>query len=549
MHRRVFTVLLIATLLIGSVFAGGGKESAASSADDNKLVVAIQTHSMVSDYDDNYLTKYIEDLTGIDIEFYELPPAKADVRTNVSLLAASSDDLPDVLLTDALTPETILSYGESGVFVPLDDYVDDAELLPNFNAIPEEDRSVMLETMTMANGHMYSFVRFEPEIWNYTPYRTFINGAWLDKLGLEVPTTTDELKEVLIAFRDNDPNGNGIQDELGVYGYQGKYGQNTIASIMNAFVYYNDQIFNYGLDLAPDGETVYAPFTSDGWREGLKYMNDLYNEGVLAPSIFTDADSQFKARLNETDNVVGLVSAGSLSNWPDAANNKNFLEMELIPPLTGPEGISYTMYNLFRPSQIAFIFNGTDKIELALKFIDAFYASDTSIIARYGEENVDWTRDPEFMKTQSNAYVEAGIYDNVYVADITQSWYTIGNRNWHAVNPRYVNEYQVNSTSVADKPYDPEDPTQLYAKNYEWYVPRHPENILPPLYYTVNEVEEIQEAIINIPPYVTQTLAEFVTGARDPNSDADWNQYLAELENMGLSRWLEIAQDAYERTL
>ena len=136
MHRRVFTVLLIATLLIGSVFAGGGKESAASSADDNKLVVAIQTHSMVSDYDDNYLTKYIEDLTGIDIEFYELPPAKADVRTNVSLLAASSDDLPDVLLTDALTPETILSYGESGVFVPLDDYVDDAELLPNFNAIP-----------------------------------------------------------------------------------------------------------------------------------------------------------------------------------------------------------------------------------------------------------------------------------------------------------------------------------------------------------------------------------------------------------------------------
>ena len=313
MHRRVFTVLLIATLLIGSVFAGGGKESAASSADDNKLVVAIQTHSMVSDYDDNYLTKYIEDLTGIDIEFYELPPAKADVRTNVSLLAASSDDLPDVLLTDALTPETILSYGESGVFVPLDDYVDNAELLPNFNAIPEEDRSVMLETMTMANGHMYSFVRFEPEIWNYTPYRTFINGAWLDKLGLEVPTTTDELKEVLIAFRDNDPNGNGIQDELGVYGYQGKYGQNTIASIMNAFVYYNDQIFNYGLDLAPDGKTVYAPFTSDGWREGLKYMNDIYNEGVLAPSIFTDADSQFKARLNETDNVVGLVSAGSLS--------------------------------------------------------------------------------------------------------------------------------------------------------------------------------------------------------------------------------------------
>lgn len=41
-----------------------------------------------------------------------------------------------------------------------------------------------------------------------------INKVWLDKLGLEVPTTLAELKEVLIAFRDGDPNGNGIQDEI-----------------------------------------------------------------------------------------------------------------------------------------------------------------------------------------------------------------------------------------------------------------------------------------------------------------------------------------------
>ena len=60
-----------------------------------------------------------------------------------------------------------------------------------------------------------------------TPNRMFINKAWIDKLGLSMPTTTDELKAVLKAFHDQDPNGNGVQDEIGVYGYQaGGYGQN-----------------------------------------------------------------------------------------------------------------------------------------------------------------------------------------------------------------------------------------------------------------------------------------------------------------------------------
>ena len=69
-------------------------------------------------------------------------------------------------------------------------------------------------------------------------------------------------------------------------------------------------------------------------------MNDLYNEGLLAASIFTDDNSQFKATLNLETPVVGLVSAGSYSNWPNAAENPNFLELELMPPLLVPKACS-----------------------------------------------------------------------------------------------------------------------------------------------------------------------------------------------------------------
>ena len=133
----------------------------------------------------------------------------------------------------------------------------------------------------------------------------FINRAWLDKLGLEVPTTTDELKTVLEAFRDGDPNGNGVQDEIGVYGFAGGgYGENTVDALMNAFIFWNG-----GLSLSDDGTEVIAPFTQDAWREGLTYLNELSSEGLLSANIFTDDGQQFKAILNQETPIVGLTTA------------------------------------------------------------------------------------------------------------------------------------------------------------------------------------------------------------------------------------------------
>ncbi len=45
-------------------------------------------------------------------------------------------------------------------------------------------------------------------------HKAWIYQPWLDKLGLKIPTTTDELEQVLLAFKDKDPNGNGKADEI-----------------------------------------------------------------------------------------------------------------------------------------------------------------------------------------------------------------------------------------------------------------------------------------------------------------------------------------------
>lgn len=527
----------------------GSQSTEPTEPGNNKLVVAIQSSDLVTDYDDNYLTHYLEDKLNMEIEFYLLPPGSDDLRTKVSLMATGGEDLPDVLLvSNALSPEMIAQYGSSGVFLNLSEYLADPSKTPNYNAIPKADREIMELAQTMADGNMYSLSSYQPEAWNFTPHRTFINKAWLDKLGLKVPETTEELKGVLIAFRDNDPNGNGKKDEIGVYGYQGGwYGENVLATLMNYFVFWNRNYQNGGLSLAKDGSTVIAPYATEGWKKGLLYMNDLYNEGLLSPAIFTDDGTQFKATLNEEDNVVGFVSMGSTSNYPDAATNANFLEMEMIPPMTGPDGECNVVYTQYSPDQNCFIFSATQNVELAIKFVDEFYDPDVSIIVRYGEEGVDWTRDPEILSGLTNAFVEEGLYDAPALASTSNMWSENSSQTWHNCNPRYVSAEVCNTIANAMVEYNADDPTQLQGKNYAYYADKHPGKVLPLLHYTEEDAALVQEALTNIPEYANQAMAEFITGARDIESG--WDTYLEELNSMGLEQWLSIAQKTYDQTL
>jgi putative aldouronate transport system substrate-binding protein len=563
---RILALGLVASMGMSVLAACGGKdkpsggsstpESSVSGSQtdgntgssDDRLLVGLTTSAMVTDYRNNYFTKYLEEKLGFGLDFYMLPATPEETRTKVALMSTSKEDLPDVLITDNhLTTEMILQLGQSGFLMPLNDITADKEKMPNYNAIPEEDKAVMETAQTMADGNMYTLSSYEPETWNMTPYRYFINKTWLDKLGLDVPTTTDELKDVLIAFRDNDPNGNNKKDEIGVYGFSGGgYGQNISAALMNSFVFWNGGAVNGGLDLAEDGKTVIAPFTSEEWRDGLRYMADLYKEGVLAGAMFTDDDNQFKATVNQDPPIVGLVTSGSLSTWPDVKNNKNFAEMKFIEPFVGPKGVQYTPYNVYNPGQEFSIINGTKKLDMAIQFGDVFFDHDVSLIERFGEEGVDWTRDPKDLEGQENAFTHEGIYDKLTMMVTSTFWADNQSQTWRNHGPRYASLEMGNTVfdfSTGNK-FDPEDPTQLNAKCYQLYFDKHPENVLPALHYSLEDAEKIQEQLTNIPQFVKGSLAEFVTGTRDV--EKGWDQYLSELENMGLNQWIEVAQKTYD---
>lgn len=526
--------------------------TAAAPAQRGKLVIGTETNNFITDYEDNYFTHYLEDLVNVDLDFYLLPADANELRTKISLMVVAKDSMPDILICNtALTREMVLDYGSKGAFIPLNKYIDDPAKSPNFAKVPADDKAVMLNAITSADGNIYSLPKYEPDTWNLTPYRYYINETWLNKVGKKVPTTTDELYDVLVAFRDGDPNGNGKKDEIGVYGYyNGTYGENTVSAIMNAFTFYNGGNLNGGqnggLALDTAGSTVVAPFVTEEWHQGLIYMNKLYNEKLLAASMFTDDLQQFKATLNNEDNIVSLVCAGSYSNWPDANKNKNYLELSIIPPIAGPSGVCYTPYSEYTPSQSFFITSNCKNPDLAFKLGDAILDEEVSQIARNGEEGVDWSRDPADLAKTSNGYVEAGLYDALTFVTLTPIWSEPSNKFWHNNNPRFATLLNASTKGSLIALYDPSVKTSpLNAFNYEHYFPKKPEHVLPMLRYSIDEAQQVAEPVTNISTFVKQTMAEFITGARNVNTG--WDAYLKELDNMGLQEWLKHAQAAYDR--
>jgi putative aldouronate transport system substrate-binding protein len=549
--KKIVFVASCLLLAAGMTFASGGQSgtsSASASSGKPVLVIGMESNSFITDYKNNYLTKYLENLHNIEIQFYMLPEAPADIRTKVSLMVASND-LPDIIITDDLTAESIFDYGSKGAFIQLDRYLASSATAPNFYKIPADDRQNYLQFITAADGHIYNLARYEPETWNLTPSRQYINKAWLDKLGLPIPSTAEEFRQTLVAFRDRDPNGNGRRDEIGITGwFRGTYGENPILALMNSFIFCASL---NGFALDNSGAKVTAPFTEANYRKGLQYLNTLYKDGTLSPSVFTNDQQQYRADLNNNPQVVGFTTAGSLSNWPQASvdSNPNFAEMWMIPPFKGPDGLAYSPYTGFVPNNTTFITSKARDKDLAFKVMDSMLDNTISIIQRFGEEGIDWSRKPEDLAKDSNAYVSMGIYPSLSIVEMTDIWNAPSNKYWHNQGPRYASMQQGNTRGSLMAPYKPDSyAAMVNGYNYQYNLDAHPAHILPsPLKYTTTEAEQNIEAIVNVQEYVLQAVAEFITSARDINNDTAWNNYLRDLNNMGLQTWLNTAQAAYDR--
>ena len=93
----------------------------------------------------------------------------------------------------------------------------------------DAERDVILNSIRFADGKIYSLYSYAPFPWNELPYRVWINQSWLDQLGMSAPTTTEEFRTVLEAFKNNDLNGNGKPDEIPMITAKEGFGRDSTA--------------------------------------------------------------------------------------------------------------------------------------------------------------------------------------------------------------------------------------------------------------------------------------------------------------------------------
>lgn len=154
----------------------------------------------------------------------------------------------------------------------------------------------------------------------------WIRRDWINKLGLEMPKTMEDLYNVMIAFRDQDPDGNGQADTLGMVFHNNflSAGLGDATGVFNGFGAYPEQWIDDG-----SGKLEYGVADADTNKEALNYLAKLYQEGLIAQDF--SSNDETKGTEPAAAGKAG-IQYGQMwnANWPLNATIQNDPEADWV---------------------------------------------------------------------------------------------------------------------------------------------------------------------------------------------------------------------------
>ena len=339
------------------------------------------------DPNERMIFKRLEKQTNVHIDWTCFVADQFADKKNLAL--AQFGNLPDGLFNASMSDYDLLRYAKQGIIIPLENLID--KYMPNLQAVFEKYPEY--RTMcTAPDGHIYSFPWIEQlgegkEAIQAIGDIPYINKKWLDCLGLDIPTTVDELEQVLIAFRDN---ADKIQEECGVEGdvipmsFIINNGDQDPAILINGFGEgYGDTADHFAV--TDEGEVIYTA-VQEGYKEGIEWLHKLVEEDLVDPEAFTQEWSTYVAK--GKNHRYGLCFT-----W-DIANIDNYDDYVMLPALAGPDGlVNITRQNNSETSGFergrCVLTTSCRDTALAAAWIDQMYAPLQSVQnnwGTYGEE-------------------------------------------------------------------------------------------------------------------------------------------------------------------
>ena len=506
------------------------------------LTVMFPSQTAIPDIAENSFTKEYEELTGIHIEWQEVPSDSLADRVNISL---SSGDMPDIYLSCGVSLSQQQAYGPQGAFVPLNDYIEQYGEV--FQKI-EENVPGVADTLTMGDGNIYALPYIEKCVHCEGSSKLWINTKWLDALDMEPPTTVDEFEDMLRRFKEEDPNGNGEADEIPLLTYEGGWHSNAMSGwLTNPFVYTSpDNNYVY-----LDGDEIKLSYMQDGWKEAMSWLNKLYEEGLYYDQslvINYDQARQLCAADGTTEDV-GCFTGGT----PDlpGADVSQWGPYVALAPIEGPNGrvATWMPYSQITPT-VFVITSACENPAAAFRWGVEQYNKDINYRKTFGVEGENWKY---VTPGEDDVPADAADFNTGDPAEIAPfidgvGWGDEQDYCWRGLGLRCdTGDYKdLRYAQVQSGDYDTNMEHRLSVDTQEQMEPYYPdmEICVPTLVYTEEQSATLANTESVVISYVEEMAAAFITGTSNP--EADWDAYLNELSVKGVDQLLEIYQAGYD---
>lgn len=475
-----------------------------------------KTSGTADNWNDAYILNHYEDMTNINIEWEQSPMESLEERRNLIL---AGGDYPDAFFASDLPATDILKYGEQGVFIPLNDLIE--EHAPNIKKMLDENPEIR-KAMVFPDGNIYTLpvVNWENHLIDRVGAIPYIRQDFLEALNMDMPETIDQFYDYLVGVRDEDPS-NG---EIDVIPFGGSDIGNIFGWINGSYGLGNRGSNQPYIDMDPNNEgEIRFIQASDEYKEMLQFVHKLYDEELLQPDIFSVT----------YDDYLATGAEGRLASYYGYNPTNGFgVDVGLVTtaalPLKGPYGEEYTTVGHPVAALGQFLITNQNEHPVeTIKWVDYFFSDEGTKLWYLGIEGETYDETPEGEYQYSAKLIDDPEWDVNNTLVIKKYLVWLGMRAPGIVKPENVNKAQEDN-----------------ARNYATFEPYIIKETWPTFTYTSDENKVLTSVGNDISKYVTEMRDKFVSG--DESFD-NWDKYIQTLHDIGLDDYMEIQRAAVER--
>lgn len=485
--------------------------------DETLKLTMLAPSSTTPDWGDVLVYNEYKEMTNIEIDWEMISKDGLDERTSITL---NTDDYPDAFHSAGLSAHDIAKYGAQGIFVPIEDLLE--EYAPNFTKLMEENPNIR-SAITMPDGHIYSFPRiFDPEFKSVlSGWKLWLNNDFLTALDMEEPKTLDEYYDFLVAIKEENPTGNGENNEVPL---QVNGDSNMIKVFGGAYGLFNRGEMNKHIDMDPESDELRFIPTAPEYKELLQFLNKLYEEKLVNQDLYTVKSEQVRAM-----GVDGLFGSVVTTDPASGYDHEGYIG---AVALEGPHGDA--VYGNVKDAVVAvggFVITDKNPNPAAtIRWMDYFYSDEGTKMYFMGKEGVTYEELPDGSVEYTDLINNNP--DGLSYTDAISKYMT-----WRGITyPGIVKEAYFKGSEGL--------PTSIEAA--EKFQDNVPDEIWPTFNFKPEESDVLSSIGVDIEDFVTEKNAEFITGVE---SFDNWDDYVNKLEGMGLDEYMGAYQSAYERYL